>query len=132
MGYRDVAIIYNRRRTDHVHDLIQQYEDDLKVVQELAVTNKVFDSNEYSLEYALRTVTKHHHLNNNIIIEGLFVHMIECWHANPISTIPLSELSREDGDLEGPHCRVKNGMQSMLQPLAINLQNRISFNEEVL
>lgn len=89
-----------------------------------------------------------------------FMHLIECWYGSATSALQLSEFINEDesqnkngrttavvegqedaeyaeeGDFYGPHCTLRRGMESVLQPLLKDkngggVQNRILLQQEV-
>lgn len=82
-------------------------------------------------------------------LSEFYMHLLECWYGTSVKNLPLCEFVNGNdekyggtgdydaqysavGDFEGPHCMVKNGMETLLEPLLRNgVRDRIQMNEEV-
>jgi len=75
-----------------------------------------------------------------------YLHLLECWYGASASDLQLCEFSggddddavgddsryQEEGDFDGPHCTLKRGMASVLQPLLHDgVRDRIRLQQQV-
>ena len=79
------------------------------------------------------------------LVTGFYRHLIECWHGTNASGLQLHEFSAHDddadtrneatfsdeGDFYGPHCTMKKGMQTVLEPLLSTASPCIRLKEPV-
>ena len=78
-------------------------------------------------------------------VSGFYLHLLECWNGSSLNHLQLSEFVEDEttiegdqeykpqGDFCGPHGTLKNGMQTILQPLLQNgVSERVLLQEEVV
>jgi monoamine oxidase len=101
------------------------------------------------LEEPLRSLQKDEALKVKAVAR-FYQHMLECWYGAPACDLQLCEFSGQDdedddeakadldsryteeGDFYGPHCTLRHGMKSVLQPLLEDgIRDRIRLNQEV-
>lgn len=102
-----------------------------------------------SLEETLTEVKQRHALEgpDSVRIEALtrlYVYILTCWHGTKASDMQLSEFSnrdwekqdaeyRNEGDFYGPHCTLRGGMKTVLEPLLSNGgAERVQCGQEVV
>ena len=128
-----------------------------RIGYDLVSNGKTVDAVTQSFQTALDTVLASEKdnllisTNNNPLIPlvaGFYRHLISCWHATDASDLQLYEFSAfdpgnetdeavddeyvDEGDFYGPHCTMKRGMETVLQPLVEKVLPCVRLNEPVI
>lgn len=124
-----------------------------KIGYDLIVNGKAIEAVQQSFQDALNNVLPNGNAGNEDMVtqvSGFYRHLIECWHATSATGLQLHEFSAnvgdqddggdlaetdeqytDEGDFVGPHCTMKQGMQTVLKPLIDVVGPCIRLNEPV-
>jgi monoamine oxidase len=142
---RELALFVDQKRLDNAatDELLREHANLYGAVNQLGQAASTKVTLGTSLQRVIDGLQKQTRKRNSAVPAlSFFTHLLECWYGTSATTIPWSELVDpttdawtdadycNEGDYDGPHCTVRRGMQSALEPLLQDgVADRIRLNQ---